>query len=128
MRKGIISFFVITMILLLASVSGAQSVITSSDAQTYIDSRIERCRLKAERINSPSEAIREAAQMAKEEANFYEAHKERLAQLMTEYNIGTKQYNADFFLIKAYRDNENVGLAKTKARALGDEFQPVKSQ
>lgn len=76
-----------------------------------IDLRITQCEQKARLIDSQGENLQSCGREAMEQIKFYQSHKQELIRRMLAEDIEAKNHQADYFLIKAYREFKDTQVA-----------------
>jgi hypothetical protein len=112
MKKIVITGLWLTFVMVAPMVALSQNAGKESFYQGCIEKKIERCGLKATRLDSRSERIKREAESARRKAEFYKANREELTRQMTAKDVREKFNQVDYFLIKAY--DENVKQARTE--------------
>lgn len=77
----------------------------STDEEFYtdcIDKRIAQCEQKIRFLSSDGSNVRRRGEMAVEQTQFLQSHKESLARKMARQGIGSSRCKIDYFLIGAY--------------------------
>jgi hypothetical protein len=70
-----------------------------------IDTEIQHCRIKAERVESRSKRIRRDAEKAKEQAHYYETNRDALIQQIDRERVCAKNYTARRYLLDSYYES-----------------------
>lgn len=102
-------------VVLSAAVVHAQDLTMLHYYQVQIDQKILECEQRAGLVHSREKNLKGYGQEACDQAAFFRNRKDRLAEEMVRRKVGTKAYQIDYFLIKAYTE------AKKQADASEDE-------
>jgi hypothetical protein len=104
MKQLAILVVALTLVIVPFRVLHAQDTIMDSAYYTSMDRKIDRCQKQAATLlNSSSENLQRYSESAQKEADFYREHRTELVKKLSEKGIGTKQYQVDSFLEKAFK-------------------------
>lgn len=69
---------------------------------------ISRCHSKSALVGSKSENLRTSGQLARQKAIFLTANHDLLVEEMIENEVGTRQYQIDYYLNKRFHENNSL--------------------